>query len=298
MLSTIQKTPIMKPGGDMKNIADEIILAQSAFVLYNSENLCASDSVLHLDMRFRYLGVGRFLLFRQFLPFWLLHRLQYGDIVRSIPLIPGILLKDALVWKGILDVRNLLVMYLSLNGESGKEDKSCKASDYSVLYRVLLFLPAVVFLLQIGIGWSGNLPLRAVVDKLMHHISATTLVKKTLEPRHCVGWEHSGFIKSHPENVGKGMDPLATLLLTHIEHCRMILLRGIVLEISQKKEKTVCNRRKLTVGLDDMTTLAGQPLALYVVPSEVFIMRINKKGKISSKRYILTLVSARNEVGL
>lgn len=94
MLNTIQKTPIMKPGSYKKNIADEIILAQSAFVLYDSENLCPSDSVFHLDTSFRYFGVGRFLLICQFLSFGLLHKLQYSYIVRCIPLIPGILLKD------------------------------------------------------------------------------------------------------------------------------------------------------------------------------------------------------------
>lgn len=67
MLSTIQKTPIMKFVGDMKNIADEIIIVKSAFVLYDSEDLCASDSVFHLYTRFRYFGVGHFLFICQFL---------------------------------------------------------------------------------------------------------------------------------------------------------------------------------------------------------------------------------------
>lgn len=151
---------------------------------------------------------------------------------------------------------------------------------------MLLFLSTVVFLLLFGVGWSGNLPLRAIKDKLMYGISTTTLIKKTLETRNCVCRQHTGFLKSQPENIGKGMDPLATLLLAHIEHSRIILLRGIVLEVSQKEEKTVCLRWKRTVGLYDMTTLTRQSLALYVMTSEVLIMRISEKRQnIVKKRY-------------
>ncbi|MCM1377605.1 MAG: hypothetical protein NC097_00545 [Clostridium sp.] len=42
----------------MENLADEIILAQSALVFYDSENLCTSDCMLNLDYSSRNLGIG------------------------------------------------------------------------------------------------------------------------------------------------------------------------------------------------------------------------------------------------
>ena len=80
MLSTFQKTPVMKTGGNVKNIADEIILAQSAFVLYYSENLCSPNCMFHFDSSSGNLCVCLFLFGGQFLSLRLLGGLEEGYI--------------------------------------------------------------------------------------------------------------------------------------------------------------------------------------------------------------------------
>ncbi len=159
MLCMSQESPVMKPGCKMKDFADEVVLAKSAFVFDNSQYLCATNRMFNFDSCFGYLCVGLFLLRGKFLSSGLLHWLDNGYIVGRITLIAGVLLKNALVRKRIHCVGNLLVVHLALDSGTAEEDEPCHTGDYRILDGVLLFLSAVIFLLKIRVGRSWNLPL-------------------------------------------------------------------------------------------------------------------------------------------
>ena len=73
MLRTCLEPPIVKSGGKVENFADEVILAQSALILYNPKNLDTADGVFHFDAGTRYLGIGGLLLGCEFLSLGFLH---------------------------------------------------------------------------------------------------------------------------------------------------------------------------------------------------------------------------------
>ena len=276
MLRTSLESPIVKSGGNVKNFADEIILAQSTLVFDNSENLGASNSMFNFNSRPRNLGVGRFLLIGQIFTFWPFRRLNYSDVIRFVSLVAAILLKYALIRERVLGVRNLFVMHFTLNGSATEKDKSCKTGDYRILYCMSLFLATVIFFLKIRVGRSWNLPLCPVMDKFVHNVCSTSIIKQFLKLFHCRRREHFSVIQCHVEYLGKGMDPLSTLLLRHAKTCAHVLLSGIVLEVDKNEEKTVCDCGKRTVGLDYMPTLPGELITLDVMPAEVFIVGISE----------------------
>jgi len=130
MLRTSLEPPIVKSGGKVKNPADEVILAKSALVFYNPKDLDSSNGMLDLDACPGYLGVGRLLLPGKHLSLRFLRRLHHGDVVGAVPLVSGILLKDAFIREGIHLIGDTPGVHLSLHGEACEEDESCHTSIY------------------------------------------------------------------------------------------------------------------------------------------------------------------------
>ena len=276
MLRTSLESPVMKPGGNVKNFADEIILAQSTLVLDNSENLGTSNRMFNFNSRPRNLCIGRFLLIGQIFAFGLFRRLNYSGVIRFVPLIAGILLEYALIRERVLGVRNLFIVHFTLDGCSAEKDEPCKTSDYSILYCVFLLLATIIFLLQVRVGRPRYFPLCPIMNKFMYNVRSASLVKQFLELGHSRCGEHFGVIQCNMEYLGKGMYPLSTLLLRHAETRAHVFLSRIVFEVDQNEEKTVCNRGERTVGLYDVPTLPGEFLALDVMPAEVFIVGVSE----------------------
>ena len=283
MLRTCLEPPVVKSGGKVENFADEVILAQSALILYNPKDLDTADSMFHFDAGTRYFGIGSLLFGREIFPLGFLHRLNNGCIFRVISLISGILHKIACIGKRIHFISDSLIVHLSFNCKTHKEYKPCNTGDYCILDRVLLFLPAVIFFLKPRVGRSWNLPFRTIVNEFMDNGVSTPFLKESFERGNVGGRKHSGIGNRLFEDFRQCMDPLSALLLTHVKTCAMILLRGIVLQVNKNEEQAVCHRRKRAVGLYDVRTLPCEFLAFYIVPSEEIIMRISKNGKISSK---------------
>lgn len=114
----------MKSGGKVKNPADEIILAKSALLLYNSKNFGSANGMFDLDTGSGYCRIGRLLLFGKFFPPRFLCGLYYRNVIGTVPLIAGVLLKNTFIREGIHFVGNAFVMHLSFHGKAGKEDES------------------------------------------------------------------------------------------------------------------------------------------------------------------------------
>lgn len=286
MLYASHESPVVQAGGKMKNPADEVTLAQSAFVLYDSQDLSSADGMLDLDAGSGYLRVGGFLLGCELLPSGLLHWLYDVGVLRSVPLISGVLLKVAGIGKRIHGVRNLLVMHLPLHRWACEENESCQCGDYSVLDGVFLLLAAVVLRLSVGVGRTGYLPLGAVMDEVMDYGVATALVKEPAEGPDVGGRKHGGRSERILQNIGQGVDPLPALLLGHPEARSMIFLRGIVLEVHKKEEQPIGHGGKRAVGLNHMGTLPGEFFTFDIMPSEIVVMRVCEKFQnLVKKRY-------------
>lgn len=277
MLLTSLEPPVVKSGGKGKDPADEIIFAKSAFVLHNPKDFGSSDGMLDLDACPGYLGVGRLLPPGKFLSLRFLRRLYHGDVVGTLSLVSVILLKDAFVRKGIYLVGDTLVVHLSLHCETGKEDESRHAGDHGILDGVSLLFAAVVPLLKVRVGRSRNLALCPVMNELMHASVAPTLVKKPSESRGIGSREHPGLVNGVPEHFCQRVYPLAALLLAHVETCRMIALKRVVLQIDKYEKQPFLNRGKRTVGLDCMGTLSCNLFAFDIMPAEIFVMGFSEK---------------------
>lgn len=277
MLRTSLEPPIVKSGGKVKNPADEIILAKSALVLHNPKDFGSSDGMFDLDACPGYFCVGRHLLPGKFLSLRLLCRLYHGDVIGTVTLIAGILLKNAFIGKGIHLIGDTLVVHLSLHSETGKEDKSCHTGDYRVLDGMLLLFAAVVLLLKIRVGGSRNLALCPVMNEFMHDRIAPTLIEKSLECLDIGSRKHPRIPGRIAEYLRQGVNPLPALLLAHVETCRMIALKRVVLQIDKYEKQPFLNRGKRTVGLDCMGTLSCNLFAFDIMPSEVFVMGFSEK---------------------
>ena len=277
MLSTMQKSPVMKTGGKMKNLVDEVSSAQSAFISDNTENLCSSDGVFDFHPCPGNLSVCRFLPFGEFASFGLLHGLDNRSVFWCISLITGVLPKDAFIWKRILRVGNLLVVHLSFHGKAGEEYESRHTGDYGILHGVFLLFSTVILTLRLMVGRPWYFTFGAVMDELVDDRGASALVKQTLECGNVLRRENAGFFHGHGKHLGEYVYPLPALLLRHAVSCRKILLRGIVLEVDKDEEQAFLHCGQRTVGLYDMAALARTLLALYIMPSEVLVMGIGEK---------------------
>lgn len=277
MLRTRLEPPIVKSGGKVKNPADEIILAKSALVFYNPQNLDTSNGMLDLDACPGYLSVGRLLLLGKFPSLRFLRRLYHGDVIGTVPLVAGILLKNAFIGKGIHLIGDTLVVHLSFHCEAGKEYKSCHTGDYSVLDGMLLLFAAVVLLLKVRVGRSRNLALCPVMNEFMYDSIAATLIKKSFECLDIGSRKHPRILGCIAEYLRQGVDPLPTLLLAHVETCRMIALKRVVLQIYKYEKQPLGNRGKRAVGLNCMGTLSCDLFAFDIMPSEVFVMGFSEK---------------------
>lgn len=286
MLYASLESPVVQSGGNMKNPADEVSFSQPAFILHNSKNLDSAYCMLDLDSGSGYLRVRCLLLGREFLASGLLHGLYDVRVLRAVSLISGVLLKIAGIGEGIHGVRNLLVMHLSLHSGACKENKSCQCGDYGVLHRMSFLLATVILGLPVRVCRTRNLPLGTVVDEVMDHSVATALIEESAEGPDIRGGKHRSCLKGFLQDIGKGMDPLATLLLGHAEARRMIFLCRIVLEIHQNEEQSLCDRGERAVGLNHVSTLAGEFFSFDVMPSEVIVMSVCEKiQNLVKKRY-------------
>ncbi len=141
MLRTCLEPPIVKSGGKVENFADEVILAQSALILYNPKNLDTADGVFHFDAGTRYLGIGGLLLGCEFLSLGFLHRLNNGCILRVISLISGILLKIASIGKRVHFISDSLVVHLPFNSKARKSINPARQVITAFLTVCLFFFP-------------------------------------------------------------------------------------------------------------------------------------------------------------
>ena len=136
---------------------------------------------------------------------------------------------------------------------------------------------AYILLLEVRVERSRNLTLGSVMDKFMNHLRTSALVKQALEGSHVLSWKHVRFLHRQGENLVQDVNPLAALLLGHIEAFTKVFLCGIVLEIDKYEEQAFRDRRKRTVGLDHLSALTRQFLSLDIVPAEIFVMGIGEK---------------------
>lgn len=277
MLRTRLEPPIVKSGGKVKNPADEIILAKSALVFYNPQNLDTSNGMLDLDACPGYLSVGRLLLLGKFPSLRFLRRLYHGDVVGAEPLVSGILLKDAFIREGIHLIGDTLVVHLSLHSETGKENKSCHTGNYSILDGVFLLFAAVVLLLEIRVGRSRDLALCPVMNEFMYDGIPAALVKKFPESHDIGGRKHSRILNRIAEYLCQGVDPLTALLLAHVKTSRMIALKRVVLQIDKYEKQPFRNSGKRTVGLDCVGTFSCDLVAFDIMPTEIFVMGFSEK---------------------
>ncbi len=277
MLYTSPEPPIVKSGGKMKNPADEIILAKSALVFYNPKNFDSSNGMLDPDASPGYFGVGRLLLPGKFFSLRFLCRLHHGDVIGTVALVSGILPKDAFIREGIHFIGDALVVHLSLNSETGKENKSCHTGDYGILDGVFPLFAAIVLLLKIRVGRSWNLALGPVMNEFMYDSVAASLVKKFSKSQDIGSRKHPRVVDCVAEYLRQGVDPLPALLLAHVKTCRMIALKRVVLQIYKYEKQPFGNSGKRTVGLHDVGTASGKFSSLHVVPPKVFVMRFSEK---------------------
>lgn len=286
MLRTKLEPPVVQSCGKAENPAHEITLAKTAFVLDAPENLGAANGVLDDYPCLGYFPVGCFLFVGKSFPFWLLHWLEHGCVVRIVPLVSCILLKYASVGEGVHVVSNFLVMHPSFDSRADKEDETSQTGDYRILDCMSFLFPAVMGLLKVRIGGPWNLAFRAVVDQFVDYRVTTPFIQKPPEGSH-VGSRHiAGVTNRHAEYLRQGMDPLAALLLAHFKTGGMIFLCRIVLEVDKDEEQPVSDAWKRTVGLYDMRPLPDKSPALYIVPPEEFIVCVREKWQnFVKKRY-------------
>lgn len=277
MLRTSNEPPIVKSGGEMKNPADEIILAKSALVFYNPKNLYSSNGMLDFDACPGYFSIGRLLLLGKFLSLRFLRRLYHGDVISSVPLVSGILLKDAFIRERIHLIGDTLVVHLSFHSETCKKYKSCHTGDYRVLDGMFLLFAAIVLFLKIRVGRSRNFALCPVMNELMYDSIAATLIKKLSESHDIGSRKHSCILYCIAEYLRQGVNPLPALLLAHVKTSRMIALKRVVLQIYKYEKQPFCNRRKRAVGLDCVGTLSCNLFAFDIMPTEIFVMGFSKK---------------------
>lgn len=277
MLRTSLEPPIVKSGGKVKNPADEIILAKSALVLHNPKDFGSSDGMLDLDACPGYFCVGRLLLPGKFLSLRLLCRLYHGDVIGTVPLVSGILLKDAFIRKGIHLIGDTLVVHLSFHSETCKKYKSCHTGDYRVLDGMFLLFAAIVSFLKIRVGRSRNFALCPVMNEFMYDSIAATLIKKLSESHDIGSRKHSCIPDCIAEYLRQGVNPLPALLLAHVKTSCMIALKRVVLQIYKYEKQPFCNRRKRAVGLDCVETLSRDLFAFDIMPTEIFVMGFTEK---------------------
>lgn len=277
MLRTSHEPPIVKSGGKVKNPANEIIFAKSALVFHDSKDFDPSDGVLDLDACPGYFCVSRLLLPGKFFCLRFLCQLYHGDVIGTVPLVSGILLKDAFIREGINFIGDTLVVHLSLHSETDKEDKSCHTGNYCILDGVFLLFAAVVLLLKIRVGRSRNFALCPVMNEFMYDSIAAMLIKKFSESHDIGSWKHSCILDYIAEYLRQGVDPLPALLLVHVKTSRMIALRRVILQINKYEKQPFCNRRKRAVGLDCVGMLSCNFFAFDVMPTEIFVMGLSEK---------------------
>lgn len=277
MLRTRLEPPIVKSGGKVKNPADEIILAKSALVFYNPQNLDTSNGMLDLDACPGYFRVGQLLLLCKFPSLRFLHRLYHGDVIGAEPLVPGILLKDAFIREGVHFIGDALVVHLSFHSETCKEDKPCHTGDYRVLDGMFLLFAAIVLLLEIWVGRSRDLALCPVMNEFMYDGIPATPVKKFPESHDIGSRKHSCIPDRIAEYLRQGVDPLTALLLAHVKTSRMIALKRVVLQIDKYEKQPFRNSGKRTVGLDCVGTFSCDLVALDIMPTEIFVMGFCEK---------------------
>lgn len=237
MLRTKLEPLVMQSCGKAENPAHEIALAKTAFVLDAPEDLGSANGVLFGYPCPGYLPVGCFLFVGELFPSWLPHGLEHGCVVRTVPLVSRILLKYASVGEGVHVGSDFLVVHPSLDSRADKEYEPCQTGDYRILDSMSFLLPAVMGLLKVRIGRSGDLAFRAVVDQFVDYRVTTPFIQKSLEGSH-VGSRHvPGVINRHAEYLRQGMDPLTALLLAHFKTGGMIFLPRIVLEVDKYEEQ-------------------------------------------------------------
>lgn len=286
MLRTELEPPVVQSCGKAENPAHEITLAKTAFVLDAPEDLGSANGVLDDYPCPGYFPVGCFLLGGKFFPSWLLHGLEHGCVIRTVPLVSRILPKYASVGEGVHFISDFLVVHPPFDSRADKEYEPCQTGDYRILDSMFLLLPAVMGLLKARIGRPRDLAFRAVVDQFVNCRAAAPSIQESPEGRH-VGSRHvPGVVNSHAEYLSQGMDPLPALLLAHSKTGGMIFLRRIVLEVGKDEEQPFGDTGKRTVGLYDMGPLPDESLALYVVPPEKFIVCVREKWQyFVKKRY-------------
>lgn len=221
MLRTSIEPPIVKSGGKVKNPADEVILAKSALVFHDSKDFGFSDCVLDLDACPGYFSVGRLLLLGKFLSIRFLRRLYHGDVIGTVLLVSGILLKDAFIREGIHFIGDTLVVHLSLHSEACKKDKSCHTGDYRVIDGMFLLFAAIVLLLKIRVVRSRNFAPCPVMNEFMYDSVAATLVKKFPESHDIGSRKHPCIPGCIAEYLRQSVDSLPALLLAHAKTSRM-----------------------------------------------------------------------------
>lgn len=277
MLLTRLKPPIVKSGGKVENLADEIILAKSALVFYNPENFGSSNGVLDLDACAGYFCIGRLLLLCKFFSLRFLCRLYHSNVTGVVSLVAGILLENTSVREGIQLTGNTLVVHLSLHSEADKENKSCHTGNYGILDGVFLLFAAVVLLLKVRVGWFRDLALGTVMNKFMYDSVAATQVKKSPEGHDIGSRKHPCTVYGVTQHLCQRMYPLAALLLAHVKTCRMIALKRVVLQIYEYEKQPFGNCWKRTVGLDCVGTPSRNLFAFDIMPAEILVVGLGEK---------------------
>lgn len=147
--------------------------SQTTFVLDNSHKFGTSYGMLHAYPNARNSLIELFLFFRKFLSLLLFDRLYNCCPFRCIPLIAGILIKEARYRKGIHCIRHLLVVYLARNGLADKQDQARYSNDDGILYRMTLLLTAVLLFLFVIINGARYFPFSTVMKQ--YGMNATIL---------------------------------------------------------------------------------------------------------------------------
>ena len=238
------------------------VLSESAMFSDHSLDLDSGNGRLNFDPSGGNDFVFGLLLCGEFLPPRLSHGLNDGRITRCIALITGVLPQKTGIGKGILCLRDCLVMRLARDGCSRKQDKPCKGGNHRILNRMLLLFSAVKVRLNLRISRPRNLPLSGIMDELMKDLLPAPLLKHLFELGPSLRREHSGCIHGIPEYLREHMDPLSTLLFGHTEPGRMVFLCWVVFEESKYEKQTLFHRWERTVGLYAVTLAGGSIFCL------------------------------------
>lgn len=123
-----------------------------------------------------------------------------------------------------------------IESRSGRfHSNSSHTGKYGILDGVLILFAAVVLLLKAGVGIPRNLAFSLVMDEFIYDSIAASLVKKPSESRDIRSRKHPCITNGCTQHFRKCMYPLAALLAL-VETCRMIDLKGIVLQIDKSEE--------------------------------------------------------------